>query len=708
MELEVPYVYKVLDKPDKTIRLIKTLSTDPIRCQFTVVPLKASPVFSALSYMWGNATETHSISIGDGTLLVSTNLAHALQDVHNQWSHGHAAIAEGDRWLWADAICINQNDNEEKNHQVPLMEDIYSRAQRIFSWLGIENEDTCEGLDAINQVAKEVSQLSCYADLTALTMHGSFFVPPSILPSEHVRRTWVLEWIGRHYNPRTLSESHVRDMNQLLLLFELPYWKRVWVLQEVVLAQDIILVSGANSTSWSAVCVAMLWIQLFKTVHPSIENAWDVFGNNWLPLTLYTVSEYVVRISSMKFHRAKRAKIAQQSSRQTPTGMDCALYHASVSYRATNPKDYVYGLNGMSGIRVNTDYSQETTVAQTYEELIAHCLLAFATRNDEAFWNGQPNRLWFLDLAGIGFAWQQLPGLASWAPNFVGVVDAGKDGSLFRFNGPNDRSSAGIFAYNTNTDAPWLENRILHCTAIFIDRISEVGPKIHGININQPSLDRDAQSDDWLLWIFDCVADSTEVAENSMDLFVRMARVLFYERIFGDVEPIQYFFDLLVRILLADLEHVCKKRRDMSCETFYNRLRLPPPDRVAEETRSSSSQVSKEDHRTRAVAEWSEGDMSRLGSAAATVGAYMDAQKQANGLLMAFTDSDLIGQFPPLVQTGDLVCILKGFSLPVILRKLDNGGYIHVGACYIPDLMDDDAEELLQHGENKWEEIDIK
>jgi hypothetical protein len=701
MENKNPYIYKPLDKPAETIRLIKILSTAPIRCQLIVVSLEHSPVFSALSYMWGDTTKTQSIIVDGAYLPVTTNLAHALQDVHGQWPKSSYTRAEEDRWLWADAICINQEEDEEKSYQVPLMEDIYSRARRVFSWLGIENDNICEGVGLINQVADAISQLTCNADIISMIRHGSFIIPPHMTPSELVVKTWIVEWIDQYYNPEALSKRPFKDWFRMLVLFDLPYWKRVWVLQEVVLAQDIILVSGTNSTSWSAVCVVMLWIQLFRTVHSSIENAMNVFGHDWFPLAVSTVSEYVVRISAIRYSRANRRDITQQSPGPTPITLDYTLYHTAASYQATNPKDYVYGMRGLSGVHVPTDYSQDTTVAQTYEKLIEHWLLT--SSNGEPYQSGSPNPLWFLDLAGIGFNWEPLSGLASWAPNFVGVVNTARDGSRFRFKGKNSRVATGVFAYNTHTDVPRLENRILHCSAMLVDRVSKVGPKIHGMDVTRSSFDHDAQSD-WLLWIFDCIA---EIPDNSMELLVRIARALFYERLFGDVEPLAYDFVLLMRILLADLEHFCIKRQDISRETFHKRLGLSPPDGIADESDSHIPQSFGDGHRARAVIEWSEGDMSRLERGTASVVAYMDAQEQANGLLLAFTETDLIGQFPPFVQVGDLVGVLRGFSLPVVLRKLDNGGYIHVGACYIPDLMEAEYEEFFQRSEAQFEEICI-
>ncbi|ORX97235.1 hypothetical protein BCR34DRAFT_578078 [Clohesyomyces aquaticus] len=60
-------IYSALDKPRKTIRLVKIFSTDPeIKCELEVVSLKDSPVFSALSYVWGDPT----ISIGVSKILI--------------------------------------------------------------------------------------------------------------------------------------------------------------------------------------------------------------------------------------------------------------------------------------------------------------------------------------------------------------------------------------------------------------------------------------------------------------------------------------------------------------------------------------------------------------------------------------------------------------------------------------------------------------
>ncbi|KAF2821165.1 hypothetical protein CC86DRAFT_303189, partial [Ophiobolus disseminans] len=124
------YTYGPLDEPSKSIRLINIMSSTPhITCRFKVVSLDDSPAFSALSYMWGNAAITEDITVDGGILAVTINLANAIRDVHHQWGKGRYSTSGEDQWLWADAICINQTDVQEKNEQVPLMKIIYPEAQ---------------------------------------------------------------------------------------------------------------------------------------------------------------------------------------------------------------------------------------------------------------------------------------------------------------------------------------------------------------------------------------------------------------------------------------------------------------------------------------------------------------------------------------------------------------------------------------------------
>jgi hypothetical protein len=85
MESEIAFVYEPLQAPEKENRLIKILSATPrICCQFSVASLEKSPVFSALSYMWGNANVTQLVIVDGGKLTVTEKRVHVLGDGHRQ------------------------------------------------------------------------------------------------------------------------------------------------------------------------------------------------------------------------------------------------------------------------------------------------------------------------------------------------------------------------------------------------------------------------------------------------------------------------------------------------------------------------------------------------------------------------------------------------------------------------------------------------
>ena len=155
--------YSPLDVEEREIRLLRLLPgrwTDPIACELSTVSLRRNPCYDALSYVWGDPKDTLPITV-DGKLLQATKSVRLalrrLRSYHNS------------RTLWVDAICINQEDQEEKTQQVMLMRYIYSNAKSVQVYLG-------EGpiLDAIpleeQATWNQPPQIHWHRDLTVLLM----------------------------------------------------------------------------------------------------------------------------------------------------------------------------------------------------------------------------------------------------------------------------------------------------------------------------------------------------------------------------------------------------------------------------------------------------------------------------------------------------------------------------------------------------------
>ena len=119
-----------------------------LRCSMFHVPLTKDLKFHALSYVWGDPKHTRTILVNDQPLQVTQNLFDFLDQAwqtedlfqrrypSNHDKEGYAEIStEAVHW-WVDAICINQEDIDEKNEQVPRISQLYSSAYQVWVWLG--------------------------------------------------------------------------------------------------------------------------------------------------------------------------------------------------------------------------------------------------------------------------------------------------------------------------------------------------------------------------------------------------------------------------------------------------------------------------------------------------------------------------------------------------------------------------------------------
>lgn len=101
------------------------------------------PSFTALSYTWGSTSKDAAIYVDSAFSPVTSNLHAALK---------HLRKAEEQRWVWVDAICINQADDAEKSFQVPNMHLFYRAATYCLAWLGSPSIDSELGMRKLRDV----------------------------------------------------------------------------------------------------------------------------------------------------------------------------------------------------------------------------------------------------------------------------------------------------------------------------------------------------------------------------------------------------------------------------------------------------------------------------------------------------------------------------------------------------------------------------
>lgn len=719
-EAEHAYTYETLEEPDKSIRLLKILSVTPrITCALKVAHLKDSPVFSCLSYVWGDATITEPVTIEGKTLHITVNLAGAIRDVHCQWSAGQLLAPGEEQWLWADALCINQKNLQEKNHQVPLMEEIYSSAHRVFAWLGREEDERAsKAVDAYHIILHAISRIPEYGYIRDKPQNMvQFYSKEEIAADAGAAVLGAITdstWLREHYKTQPDLSKPLSTLNDALQLFQLPYWTRLWILQEVVLAKDAILLCGPKKISWLEVCGVQFWIRLCKVKHSSSGLPDSIPISEWTVLTEYGLSEEYTRICFLKSFGSLRNTVQRhQSVSPTNPSYEVTLQaqfkeektrfnmsERALHYQATEAKDYAYALSGVIGLRIPTDYSSETTVAQVYQSYAVQWLNALAW--GEASEGNDPYYrllcdLWFLTYAGIGFLRRPIPGLPSWVPNLKGVAESqcnwkDEESTPCFLREKGVFNDSGIFPQGTQR-ATWLDTSLC-CSAVAIEESISIGPRVHSYK------DFDSHSfeeDKWLLWLYDLMVGRKHMMIPILTALYSLDKGLTHL-------PLLH----AAHLLLADLEFVCRKRRSIPRVLFdvalgWRSYHVEPDDSDGmSERRLISLKVAlmQENEEESQV----ESELNLRVTISVLV--YQQALRSLHKFRLASTSSGLFGIFPPSTEDGDMVWVLKGFTLPVVLRR-HGDGYQLVGACNIPQLKASDVGGNIQDGRAPVQNIRI-
>ncbi|OHW99190.1 ankyrin and het domain-containing protein [Colletotrichum incanum] len=202
--------------------------SSPVVAQLSVVNYnpftdKSSDFYDALSYRWGDPNDKKTIFINGSAVSVMKNLEIALRNLRYR---------DRELVIWADAICINQDDVEERNVQVAFMGTIYSKSYRLRIWLGEPGTDTAAGMELVD--------------------YCSGFPPDEDgvkkIANDERGSTGLTELLGR------------------------DYWSRMWMFQEILLCNVVQVHCGQFNAQFNGIMFldmvsskAQLWPDPTKT-----------------------------------------------------------------------------------------------------------------------------------------------------------------------------------------------------------------------------------------------------------------------------------------------------------------------------------------------------------------------------------------------------------------------------------------------------------
>lgn len=350
---------------------------DVVSCSLETTSLPRGLKYSALSYVWGLRVPADSITLNGITVPVTKNLGSALKrlrnlgvlDVNRKLSPGLVVPPEmspppkrpgklsriSQRLLptmfspkeplrlWVDALCINQDDIPERNHQVTQMALIYSNARQVISWLGEIDDDRLDL--ALNFVQRIYKNFGPYSKV-------DFTNPETINVRNGLK--WILDNPDVcQFDPGTVAGN--ANWDSVFRLAKSTYWNRVWIIQEIAMARtlhDCVLLCGNVCASFAQYAALGIFLDELENTTPEdwpgadgvlrIHIIWH--GNN----LLNNLDQQIAAMRSNTF--------------SPPMFLTAAEGHV-----ATDPRDMVYGYQSVTNKPVvSVDYNK--SVREVYLE----------------------------------------------------------------------------------------------------------------------------------------------------------------------------------------------------------------------------------------------------------------------------------------------------------------------------------------------------
>jgi len=321
-----------------SFKKLSTIKCKLVRVNLDLLDEAPFTFYEALSYTWGDATITESITLDGHAFQVTRNLAAVLRRLRGRTRK---------RYLWVDAICINQTDISERKYQVTKMKMIYERSIQALVWLGEEAEGSGLAMDLIDKMTD--------ADT----------------PDEWVRT----------------SLERAEDLWQwqaLAHIFARPYWRRVWIRQEVAVAPEVFVLCGNRTQKWTTLVMAC-----------------EILYQN---LTRFDPIAAKISPYTSGYHQAVFIDTIRENIRDAgSTGFQHMLFH-NRACESTDPRDRVYAVLGIvdndevKGLEPDYSLQKEVVFRAAVE------LLIYNSRS--------------LDVLSACQDPERESGLPSWVPNF--------------------------------------------------------------------------------------------------------------------------------------------------------------------------------------------------------------------------------------------------------------------------------------------------
>ncbi|PQE09074.1 Heterokaryon incompatibility protein [Rutstroemia sp. NJR-2017a BVV2] len=362
--------YNTLDRSKHEIRLIRFLRNNktPMEISLSCVFMDEHPQYHCLSYVWGNPTSVYPIVVDGVEILVNQNLGEAFQRIEGE---------DDVEFLWADALCINQKNEVEKMHQVQMMDRIYGEATVVLAWLGPEADSSGEVLDEVSRVGGIVLRnmtkvpypLDMVDDLLAageLSSHKA-----AMLTLSEINVLTDPEGTGRPRIPDCWDDigwghaEHQLSIEAWSAFFSRPYWRRVWILQELATARASYLLCGTRKGPLVCLCALLRFVVVVSALVP-LPQAVLPWLNDFMGSS---INAPILRwiLDSIESRRKTKSDLLD-------------LLRGSGSMDATVPQDRIFALSALTVDDQKIDLNYSKTLQEYLADIMRNNFLRLGFR----------------------------------------------------------------------------------------------------------------------------------------------------------------------------------------------------------------------------------------------------------------------------------------------------------------------------------------
>jgi len=654
-----------LDSSEQQIRLLSLESTDPTPAwKLHTVTLEPNLHFAALSYVWGDKSHTTNISVNNTLIPVTTNLAAALQHVHRYWSYEFPTKDPSTFRIWIDFLCIDQSNTLERSSQVLLMPKVYTSAALVLGWLGDHGPDNNHELKLATLAVKVLGDA-----------FRSRKWDPEKLSSD-------LSWLSEN---AALIQAPVCDKlwNGLRFLGSLPYWNRIWILQENVLARTVLYISPnamIEKSTLMSVCLMVSQALGLEFERRDVQKPEAVPDHIWFKFRPPESTEFSEIREIVRFWTAATVYGERSDAGSVKERMEASLQISEFggTLLASDERDHIYGLLGLNDLPIRVDYSQETKVRDVYVEYCRVVLDMLREMDKRSYI--------FLRDAGVG-VFNNNEDLPSWAPNFPERA-TGEPTLIF---------GAKLRLVYLEPKIPFasLSGPVLSLAVVRIQSLERRG--------GSPTLKNLTEEGEVRNWCQDFVLRHESYPNQKIPaLWVLFLVAMRMQGLVFDTSTM-----LLLQHFVGSLKYAIPNTSTERPRVQFARHMKTP------EVKGISVGVELDGSQNPAFMNWVSPDIAFDNPSQSLENRMFEVRARLVFLLrrnynarLFETDGGFLGMGPKLCEQGDIICLVDGYEDLVLLRKLGER-YQYVGPCMVLGVSSAYIKNQLAAGEFEVETIEL-